>query len=166
MSRSACRSILNYVNGRFKRPLSGVGQLGFTALETFHDDHHDGLCVAAHDVRAANAERKASADEQRNAEADAAARLCASLIGDMQVADGSLGDRRPLRAGDITLLAPTGTDMWRYDEALERHGIAVATQAGKALYRRREVQELIALTRALADGRDSLALGGCSAVRS
>ncbi len=34
-----------------------------------------------------------------------------------------------------------------------------STQAGKGLYRRQEVQDLIALTRVLADGRDTLALG-------
>jgi exodeoxyribonuclease-5 len=42
---------------------------------------------------------------------------------------------------------------------LERYGIPVATQAGKGLYRRQEIQDLIALTRVLADGRDTLALG-------
>ena len=63
------------------------------------------------------------------------------------------------RAGDIALLAPTGSDLWRYEEALERHGIAVATQAGKGLYRRQEVQDLIAVTRVLANRRDTLALG-------
>ena len=35
----------------------------------------------------------------------------------------------------------------------------VATQAGKGLFRRQEVQDLIALTRVLADRRDTLALG-------
>ncbi len=62
-------------------------------------------------------------------------------------------------AGDIALLAPTGTDLWRYEEALERRGIPVATQAGKGLFRRQEIKDLIALTRVLADRRDTLALG-------
>jgi exodeoxyribonuclease-5 len=35
----------------------------------------------------------------------------------------------------------------------------VATQAGKGLFRRQEIQDLIALTRVLADRRDTLALG-------
>ncbi len=155
----SCRSILHYVNGRFELPLSSAGQPGFTALEPFHDDHDEGPCVAALDVRVANSDRRASVDDQRNAEAEAVARLCARLIGRMQIADRSSGDRRALGAGDIALLAPTGTDMWRYEEALERHGIPVATQAGKGLYRRQEIQDLIAVTRVLADGRDTLALG-------
>lgn len=46
-----------------------------------------------------------------------------------------------------------------HEEALERHGVPVATQAGKGLYRRQEIQDLIAVTRVLANGRDTLALG-------
>lgn len=42
---------------------------------------------------------------------------------------------------------------------LERRGIPVATQAGKGLFRRQEAQGLIALTRVLADRRETLALG-------
>jgi ATP-dependent exoDNAse (exonuclease V) beta subunit len=57
------------------------------------------------------------------------------------------------------LLAPTGAELWRYEEALERRGIPVATQAGKSLFRRQEVQDLIAVTGVLADRRDTLALG-------
>ena len=49
--------------------------------------------------------------------------------------------------------------LWRYEEALEERGIPVATQAGKGLYRRQEIQDLIAVTRVLADRRDTLALG-------
>jgi ATP-dependent exoDNAse (exonuclease V) beta subunit len=52
-----------------------------------------------------------------------------------------------------------GSDLWRYEEALERRGIPVATQAGKGFYWRQEVQDLISLTRVLADPRDTLALG-------
>src|SRR3546814_1725694 len=71
----------------------------------------------------------------------------------------SSGTERPCQPGDIALLAPTGAELWRYEEALERRGIPVATQAGKGLFRRQEIQDLIALTRALADRRDTLALG-------
>ena len=57
------------------------------------------------------------------------------------------------------MLAPTGSELWRYEEALEQRGLPVATQAGKGLYRRQEIQDLIAVTRVLADQRDRLALG-------
>ena len=66
---------------------------------------------------------------------------------------------RPCRLGDIGLLAPVGTELWRFEEALEDEGIGVSTQAGKGFFRRQEVQDLIALARSLADGRDTLALG-------
>lgn len=157
----SCRSILDYVNGCFEAPLSGAGQPGFTALEPFHEDPDVGPCVAALDVNvaAADADGKVTVEERRNAEADAVARLCAGLIDHRQILDRSSGGRRPLRAGDIALLAPTGTDLWRYEEALERHGVPVATQAGKGFYRRQEIQDLIAVTRVLANGRDTLALG-------
>jgi len=80
-----------------------------------------------------------------------AIKAAASLLG--------AGTERPCQPGDIALLAPTGADLWRYEEALERRSIPVATQASKGLFRRQEVQDLIALTRVLADRRDTLALG-------
>jgi uncharacterized protein (TIGR02391 family) len=60
---------------------------------------------------------------------------------------------------DIALLTPGGTDLWRYERALEERGITVAAQAGKGFFRRQEVQDLIALARVLADRQDTLALG-------
>ena len=85
--------------------------------------------------------------------------MCSRMIGRVPVYDHATREMRPCRAGDIALLAPTGTDLWRYEEALEERGIPVATQAGKGLFRRQEIQDLIAMTRVLADGRDTLALG-------
>ena len=77
--------------------------------------------------------------------------MCALLIGSEMILDRRSGASRVCRPGDIALLAPTGSDLWRYEEALERHGIPVATQAGKGLFRRQEIQDLIALTRVLAE---------------
>jgi hypothetical protein len=50
-------------------------------------------------------------------------------------------------------------ELWRYERALERRGLPIASQAGKGLFRRQEVQDLLALTRALADAGDTLAFG-------
>ncbi|MDX2387800.1 AAA family ATPase [Sinorhizobium medicae] len=155
----SCASILTFVNKRFEAILSADGQPGFTALNPFHDDRGEGICVAALDIAVADEDGKASAERQRDAEADAVADLCARLIGSHPVLDRKVGAERPCQPGDIALLAPTGADLWRYEEALERRGIPVATQAGKGLFRRQEVQDLIALTRVLADRRDTLALG-------
>ena len=62
-------------------------------------------------------------------------------------------------AGRIALLAPTGSELWRYERAFEARGLPIASQAGKGLFRRQEVQDLVALTRVLADGADTLAFG-------
>lgn len=155
----SCAPILTYVNERFETLLSSEGQPGFTALDPFHADRGDAPCVAALDVAVADEDGKASAERQRDAEAEAVAELCARLIGSEMILDRRSGASRVCRPGDIALLAPTGSDLWRYEEALERHGIPVATQAGKGLFRRQEIQDLIALTRVLADRRDTLALG-------
>lgn len=155
----SCAPILTFVNERFEGPLSSDGQPGFTALDPFHADRGEALCIAALDVAVAGEDGKASAEQQRDHEAEAVAQMCARLIGSEMIFDRRTGAGRLCRPGDIALLAPTGSDLWRYEEALERYGIPVATQAGKGLFRRQEVQDLIALTRVLADRRDTLALG-------
>lgn len=155
----SCASILTFVNERFEVVLSADGQPGFTALDPFHGDRNGGPCVAAIDIAVADDNGKASAEQQRDAEAEAIAELCARLIGSHRIIDRRSGAGRPCQPGDIALLAPTGTELWRYEEALEQRGIPVATQAGKGLFRRQEIQDLIALTRVLADRRDTLALG-------
>lgn len=153
--------ILEYVNQRFEQPLSAEkGQPGFVPLEAFLDAEPGGPpCVVALDVTVADEEGKANAERQRDREADAVADMCARLIGNRTITDRKSGTARPCRAGDIALLAPTGKDLWRYEEALEQRGIPVATQAGKGFYKRQEIQDIIALTRVLADPRDTLALG-------
>lgn len=154
----SCASILTFVNERFEAVLSADGQPGFTALDPFHDGQGR-LCVAALDIAVADEDGKASAEQQRDAEADTIAELCARLIESHPIIDRRSGAECPCQPGDIALLAPTGAELWRYEEALERRGIPVATQAGKGLFRRQEIQDLIALTRVLADRRDTLALG-------
>jgi ATP-dependent exoDNAse (exonuclease V) beta subunit len=155
----SCAPILTYVNKCFETLLSSDGQPGFTALDSFHSDRGEGLCVATLSVAVADENGKATVEQQRDAEADAVASMCERLIGSEMILDRRIGTGRVCRPGDIALLAPTGSDLWRYEEALERHGIPVATQAGKGLFRRQEIQDLIALTRVLADRRDTLALG-------
>ena len=152
--------IMEYVNARFEAALSEEnGQPGFQALDPFQPTRDGGPSVATLDVAVADEDGKANARKQRDGEAEAVADLCARLIGSEPVPDPANGGLRPCRAGDIALLAPTGSDLWRYEEALEERGIPVATQAGKGLYRRQEIQDLIAVTRVLADRRDTLALG-------
>ena len=152
------KPILEFVNARFAAPLDGSnGQPGFVALDPIVDPISAGLHVAALDVRVDD--EKPTAEELRDAEAERVADLCSHLIGHWTIRDPEHGKPRPCEAGDIALLAPVGTDLWRFEEALEELGIPVSTQAGKGFFRRQEVQDLIAITRALADARDTLALG-------
>ena len=156
----SCEPILRYVNERFAQPLSiANAQPGFTPLDAFHAAPMNSLSVAAIDVRIADAQGKASSEDQRDAEAEGVADICARLIGKAPILDRKTQEQRLCRPGDIALLAPTGSELWRYEEALESRGIAVASQAGKGLFQRQEIQDLIALTRVLADRRDTLAFG-------
>jgi CRISPR-associated exonuclease Cas4 len=97
-------------------------------------------------------------DDIRDMEAAIVAETCARLIGNIRVrrADRAM---HLLTAGDIALLAPTGTELWRYERALEEATLPFSSQAGKNFFRRQEVQDLIALVRTLADPRDTIALG-------
>ncbi len=152
--------ILAFVNKHFTEPLAtDKGQPGFTALDAFHGDGGQSPSVLALDIEAADEAGKADAEAMRDAEAERVAEMCARFIGSAMLREQSTDALRPCRPGDIALLAPTGTSLWRYEAALEGRGIPVATQAGKGLFRRQEVQDLIALTRVLADPRDSLAFG-------
>ena len=156
----SCAPIMAYVNERFEYPLSEEnGQPGFQALVPFQPARAGGPSVLALDIPTADEADRPKVEQLRDREAAAVAAMCAQLIGSEPVRDPESGEMRPCEAGDIALLAPAGTDLWRYEEALERHGIPVATQAGKGLFRRQEVQDLIAITRVLADRRDTLALG-------
>ena len=153
------KSILDFVNDRFKRALSeAAGQPGFTPLSPTVEAVDRRPAVAALDIPFDG--EKPTAAGLRDAEADQVADLCNRLVGNIAVRDDNAPDkRRWCRFGDIALLAPAGTDLWRFEQALEDLAIPVSTQAGKGFFRRQEVHDLIALTRIVADARDSLALG-------
>jgi exodeoxyribonuclease-5 len=153
-------SILDHVNIVFEGPLGVDGQPGFTRLSA-HRTQEAAATVAYFDVDDASPGRSGAEPkigEVRAREAEIVADLCSRLIGSYEVFEKN-GDLRLCHPGDIALLVPQGTDLHLYENALERAGIAVATQAGKGLYRQQEVHDLIALLRVLADPRDTLALG-------
>jgi exodeoxyribonuclease-5 len=155
--------ILNFVNDHFAHLLdTAQGQPGFTALSAVRSSE-DGPAVASFEVPlaegACNEKGEWTVDNARRKEASVIAELVSSLIGAYPVFDKELKDYRPVRAGDIALLAPTGTSLWIYERELEVRQIPIATQAGKGFFRRQEVQDLIAVARAIADRRDTLALG-------
>lgn len=148
-------AILEHVNSCFSEPFEAAGQPGYVALAATLKPYAGSVPCAAKitvDVQAL------SAGQQRDAEAEAVAILCRRLVGSVEVRRRG-GLRTPLRAGDIALLAPTGSELWRYERELEAQDLAVASQAGKALMRRQETQDVLALLRALADPFDTLAFG-------
>ena len=148
--------VIEHVNHVFQEVLAKPGQPGFVPLTATVNPPPLPFPAAA--KLTVDIPRDARAEEQREAEAATVAALCARLIGALTIA-GADGTERRLRAGDIALLAPTHTDLWRYERALEGQGIAVASQAGNALFRRQELQDLLALVRTLADPLDTLAFG-------
>ncbi|MBL8772179.1 MAG: UvrD-helicase domain-containing protein [Phenylobacterium sp.] len=148
--------ILSHVNRCFAAPLEAAGQPGYVPLATTQAETPDAPPCA---VRLSlELPPDAKAGEQRDTEALAVAETCRRLVGALEVrrTDGS---RTPLRPGDIALLAPTGTELWRYERALEAVRLSVASQAGKTLMLRQETQDLLALARTLADATDTLAFG-------
>ena len=149
-------AILNHINRCFATPLSARNQPGYVELApTLDPPDHDLPCAAKITIDLPPDSRAA---QIREAEAEAVADLCARLIGNVTIRDED-GDLAPLTPGGIALLAPTGSELWRYERAFEARGLPIASQAGKGLFRRQEVQDLVALVRVLADGGDTLAFG-------
>lgn len=139
--------ILTHINRCFAAPLSAVNQPGYVELApTIDPPDHDLPCAAKITIDVPPDSRAA---QIRDAEAEAVADLCARLIGNVKVRDED-GALAPLTPGGIALLAPTGSEPWRYERTFEARGLPIASQAGKGLFRRQEVQDLVALARVLA----------------
>ena len=110
----SCAPIMAYVNERFEQVFSEEnGQPGFQALVPFQPARADGLSVLALEIPAADEADRPGIEQLRDREATTVAAMCARLIGNEQVRDPESGEMRPCEAGDIALLAPTGTNLWR-----------------------------------------------------
>lgn len=149
--------IIDYVNSVFQPVLDADGQPSYGALTATREGALHGLACASH--VAIGDGQKAKMAQQRDDEAVVVAQICSKLIGAIEIEHEHAGEHRLLDAGDIALLAPTGTELWRYERALEALGLAVASQAGKTLFLQQETQDVLALLRTLADSRDRLAFG-------
>lgn len=149
--------ILDHVNGCFSGVLNAArGQPDYVALKpTLGEPEAGRASVLRLDL---DLERDPNATAIRVAEAEAVAAACKQLIGAFEVTN-ERGERHLLRACDIALLAPRGSGLVYYERALAAAGLSFVSQAGRGFFRRQEVQDMLALTRALADGRDTLALG-------
>jgi ATP-dependent exoDNAse (exonuclease V) beta subunit len=150
------QAIIDHVNKCFEPVLLADGQPGYVQPSATLEGAEHGLPCAA--TLRVDLPPGSSAGVQRDEEAAVVAQICQRLIGAIEVkrVDGS---KALLEPGDIALLAPTGTELWRYERALENVGISVASQAGKTLMRQQEIQDILALLRSLADPADTLAFG-------
>jgi exodeoxyribonuclease-5 len=152
--------ILTHVNTTFEPLLNVKGQPGFQPLSAYHTAvDTSGLPAVAWFAPQVHDADEANIAEWRKAEAHSIAEICQSLIGNYEGRGRNGGEGRPCQPGDIALLVPQGTELYLYENALEALGIPISTQAGKGMYRQQEVQDMIAITRVLADERDTLALG-------
>ena len=98
-----------------------------------------------------------TADELRDREAaDVAAAVRAALR--WQVTDPDAGTWRRAQPGDIAILLPARTSLPALERALDTAGIAYRAETSSLVYSTREVRELLAAVRALADPTDRLSL--------
>ena len=150
--------IIEHVNACFEPVFAKPSQPRYVALApTLFEASHSLPCVGRFTVEIAT-EGRVYAEMFREAEAERVADICAALIGNLSIqrADKTC---TPLQAGDIALLSPGHTELWRYERALEQRGLSVSSQAGQTLMRRQETQDILALLRVLSDSSDTLAFG-------
>ncbi len=147
------KPILGFVNQRFAAPLNSIGYEPLVCTVPY--SAKDASSIARIPIGKVGAEY--NVHEWRELEAQAVAQLCRQLIGEFMVRENK--EQVPCRPGDIALLAPTGTDLWIYERALEDLDIPIATQAGKGFFIRQKVHDLLAIARILSNNRDTLALG-------
>jgi ATP-dependent exoDNAse (exonuclease V) beta subunit len=143
--------VIAWVNRVFAAPLSGDGQVGYTALHPGRDGgDHPAVVVVPFDARGKQ-------EEQRAAEAAAVAgTIRAALAAGWQVHDPAQDRWRPAHAGDIVVLLPTRRALPAFERALGAAGIPFRHEGGRAFFDRQEVHDLVAVLRAIDDPTDTL----------
>jgi ATP-dependent exoDNAse (exonuclease V) beta subunit len=151
-------AIIKHVNRCFEAVFSKPSQPRYVPLAPTIPDYTYPVCCVSRFTVEVHTDGRIYAEMFREAEAERVAEICARLIGNVTItrADKS---QSPLKPGDIALLSPGHTELWRYERALEQRGLAVSSQAGQSLMRRQETQDILALLRVLADSSDVFAFG-------
>ena len=115
-------SILTFVNERFEAVLSAGGQPGFTALDPFNDDQGD-ACASLPSTSLWPMRTVRPAPNSSAMQKPTPSPICARLIESHLICRPSQRRETSCQPGDIALLAPTGAELWRYEEALEHRGV-------------------------------------------
>ncbi|MBW3603728.1 MAG: UvrD-helicase domain-containing protein [Actinobacteria bacterium] len=105
------------------------------------DEHHD----------------RPDADTLRHREAADVAAAVEAALG-WQVSDPATGQWRQARPGDVAILLPARTSLPSLERALDDAGISYRAETSSLVYATREIRELLAAVRALADPTDRLSL--------
>jgi CRISPR-associated exonuclease Cas4 len=151
-------AIIDHVNTCFQPVFSKPSQPRYVALAPTRSDASSPLPRVTRSTIVIPTEERIYAEIFREAEAERVADICATLIGNLPIVRSN-NTVTPLQAGDIALLSPGHTELWRYERALGQRGLAVSSQAGQTLMRRQETQDVLALLRVLTDSSDTLAFG-------
>lgn len=100
------------------------------------------------------------ADERREYESRCIAAFIRKTVerGEWQVWDDAKGKLRPIQLRDIAILIRTYTGLETIEYALRDYGVEYRVMGGKHFYRREEVQQLLAVLRAVDNPYDRVAL--------
>jgi ATP-dependent exoDNAse (exonuclease V) beta subunit len=148
-------AILRFVNRVFGELLEAREDLGQPAYEPITPppgltDEPSVLSLRFHDAY--------DSSELLAAETRAVTKFAlAAADGEWTVRDAR-GGIRPSRAGDVLVLARRLTQIHTLESALEAAGLRHVTEGGKSFFDRQEVNELIAVLRAIDDPADRVAL--------
>ena len=101
---------------------------------------------------------KASADEQREAEAAEVAAAIARAMAEGWTVDDGKGGWRPAGLADVTVLIPARTSLPFLQEALDGVNIPHRAESSSLVYATRAIRDLFAIVRAVDDPTDTLRL--------
>ncbi|MGH3472929.1 MAG: UvrD-helicase domain-containing protein, partial [Nocardioidaceae bacterium] len=151
---------VNAVFGTLIQPAKSA-QPRYEPLETHRTEGGVGPAVVVLGRTAHDDQPNAAVVREREA-ADVAAVIHQAVEEEWTVTDSN--GWRPVELGDIAILLPARTSLDLLEEALTTAGIAYRTESSSLVYQAREVRDLMAAARTLADPTDLLSC--VSALRS